>query len=368
MGISLNQTSGHYGLPLILGGAESSLWDMTNAYAGLAKTLNFFNSSSSEYPNDAFKEAVLESPNKASFTQKQQNAPVLGAGAIFNVLEALQKVNRPRGQENWQFFNESQPMAWKTGTSFGFKDAWAIGVTPKYAIGVWAGNADGEGRPGLTGIQAAAPLLFDVLERLPKSGWFNIPYDDLVEAPTCSKSGFLAGPHCERTHLEWVVAKGLRTPTCPYHQTLLLDADQSHQVTASCYPIERITPKSWFSLPPILGHYYAKNQPDYLEKPPFLSGCEAEELQLMQFIFPHQNETILLPKELGGGLGEVVFKLAHQKPENEVFWYLDNQFLGSTQQFHELALTPEPGTYVLSVMDALGNRMSQNISIERASD
>ena len=369
MGIrSLDQSADHYGLSLILGGAESSLWELTNAYAGMAKTLNFFNNSSSEYPKNAFEEASFLNSIEHNSPEKLPHPPVLGAGALFKVFESLQKVNRPSGQENWHFFNESQPIAWKTGTSFGFKDAWAIGVTPSYAIGVWVGNADGEGRPGLTGIQAAGPLLFDVLEGLPPSGWFSTPFDDLVEVTTCAQSGYLANPDCEATTQEWVPRKGLQTETCPYHKTLLMNTAESHQVTADCYPLDAITRKSWFVLPPVLAHYYGKKHPEYREVPPFLKGCDPQNQPLMQFIFPKKNETILLPREFGGGLGEVVFSLAHQQPENEVFWYLDNQFLGTTQEFHELALTPEPGDYLLSVMDEKGNRLEQRIQVKLASD
>ncbi|NKI31770.1 penicillin-binding protein 1C [Muricauda sp. DJ-13] len=364
---SLDKPASHYGLSMILGGAESSLWQLTNAYAGMARTLNFFNQTSSEYSDSTFEPAsfLIESPRDE---KKLQQAPVLNAGAVYNVFESLKKVNRPTGQENWSFFNESQPLAWKTGTSFGFKDAWAVGVTPKYAIGVWAGNADGEGRPGLTGLEAAAPLLFDVLERLPNSGWFDSPYDELIEVKNCAESGFLATPDCENVISEWVPKKGVQTKPCPYHSLLQLDSSERYQVTAECYPLEQIHQKSWFTLPPVLAYYYGKKHPEYRETPSFLPGCQTELNPLMQFIFPEKNETILLPREFGGGVGEVVFKLAHQQPTTVIFWYLDDQFIGTTNEFHELAFTPEPGDYLLSVIDEKGNRLEQRIKVGLASE
>lgn len=364
---SLNRPADHYGLSMILGGAESSLWQLTNAYAGMARTLNFFSETSSEYSATAFEASGFSRDSLVS-DNKLQDPTVFNAGALYNVFEALKKVNRPGGQENWSFFNESQPLAWKTGTSYGFKDAWAIGVTPKYAIGVWAGNADGEGRPGLTGLKAAAPLLFDVLERLPNSGWFTPAYDELAEVSTCAQSGFLAGPDCDVLVKEWIVSKGQQTAPCPYHQTLQLDAAESYQVTTDCYPLEEIHQKSWFSLPPVLAWYYGKKHPEYRDAPPFLAGCRPALKPVMEFIFPGKKETVLLPKEFGGGLGEVVFKLAHQQAGTAVFWYLNDEFLGTTEEFHELALTPDPGEYVLSVMDEKGNSLAQNIRIELASN
>ncbi|MDN6310836.1 MAG: penicillin-binding protein 1C, partial [Psychroflexus sp.] len=167
---NVDKSADYYGLSFILGGAESSLWDITKAYAGMASTLNFFNSSSSEYRENEFMSPIYSKQDNLDFGKIQHQAQVWNAGAIYETFEAMKEVNRPQNEESWEFFNDSQALAWKTGTSYGFKDAWAVGVTPKYAIGVWAGNADGEGRPGLTGIQAAAPILFDVLNSLPKSG------------------------------------------------------------------------------------------------------------------------------------------------------------------------------------------------------
>ena len=95
------------------------------------------------------------------------------AASIYLTYESLKEVNRPESDESWEFFDGSKQMAWKTGTSFGFRDAWAIGTTKDYVVGVWVGNADGEGRPGLVGVQTAAPILFDVFDVLPNSDWFT---------------------------------------------------------------------------------------------------------------------------------------------------------------------------------------------------
>ncbi len=76
-------------------------------------------------------------------------------------------MERPGDEFAWRAFSSSRKIAWKTGTSYGFRDAWAVGVTPRHVVGVWVGNADGEGRPGLTGYSAAAPVLFDLFDLLP---------------------------------------------------------------------------------------------------------------------------------------------------------------------------------------------------------
>ena len=363
----IDKPANYYGLSLILGGAESSLWDITSSYAGLASTLDFFNHSSSEYREDEFMSPIYVYNTPISFGKKQNKAPLFNAGAIYKTFESLQKVNRPQGEENWSFFSNSQPIAWKTGTSFGFKDAWAVGVTPKYAIGVWAGNADGEGRPGLTGLQAAAPMLFDVLDMLPKTEWFATPYDELIEADICTKSGYLAGVFCGESTSEFIPKNGIKTSSCNYHQKAFLDASEDFRVNSSCYDLAEMKQQSWFALPPIMEYYYAPLHPEYKALPPFASGCLQEGELPMEFIFPEKNETILLAKNFDAQVNEVIFKLAHRAPETKVYWYLDEQFIGATETFHELALAPRPGTYILSATDQQGNAVRQQIEITKAS-
>jgi penicillin-binding protein 1C len=96
-------------------------------------------------------------------------------------------------------FSSAQKIAWKTGTSFGFRDGWAIGLTPKYCVLVWIGNTTGEGRPDLTGINTAAPVLFDIFRALPLSEWFEPPVYHVTYIDVCHESGFKAGPECRQT-------------------------------------------------------------------------------------------------------------------------------------------------------------------------
>jgi len=363
---SIDQPANYYGLSLILGGAESSLWDITSAYAGMASTLNYFNGSSSEYRPEEFVPPIYVSGDAHDFGKKQNTPSLFNAGAIYESFMAMKEVNRPRGEENWSFFSNSQPIAWKTGTSFGFKDAWAVGVTSQYAIGVWVGNADGEGRPGLTGLQAAAPILFDVLDVLPQSEWFATPYDELTEAKICQESGHLAGVFCAEIESEFIPKNGVKTAPCPYHQKTFLDATETYRVNSSCYPLAQMKQKSWFALPPVLEYYYAPKHPEYKPLPPFKYDCLQEGENQMDFIFPKKNETILLAKNFDENTNEVIFKLAHRTPETTVYWYLDDTFIGTTETFHELAVVPKPGGYVLTATDQNGNSLQQNIVIEVA--
>ncbi|MDC7994896.1 penicillin-binding protein 1C [Altibacter sp. HG106] len=364
---SIRRAPNHYGLSLILGGAESSLWEITQAYAGLAHTLNVFNQTSSEYPASAFGTPNYVLSGAVRSVTLQPQPQLFDAGAIYKTFEAMQQVNRPAEEINWNIFTGAQPIAWKTGTSFGFKDAWAVGVTSKYAIGVWVGNADGEGRPGLTGIQAAAPLLFDVLGSLPRSEGFAVPYDALKEVTTCSQSGHLASIFCDQTQQEWIPLRGTRTPPCSYHQHVSVTATEEYRVNSSCYPLEDMIQKSWFSLPPMMEYYYARQHPDYRPLPPFRQGCFQEAEQLMELVTPKPRETILIARDFRETPQEVVFQLAHRSSETKVYWYWEGAFIGTTQTFHEQVLSVAPGTYMLTVIDQQGNQLQQQVVIEFAS-
>ena len=363
----IDRPSSYYGLSMILGGAESSLWEITKTYAGLAHTLNTFTQSSSEYSSNAFEGYGYMHTDKKKLESLLSDSEVFDAGAIFQTLETLRTVNRPSGEEHWEFYEDAQPIAWKTGTSFGFKDAWAVGVTPQYAIGVWVGNADGEGRPGITGIQAAAPLFFDTLRSLPTDGkWFSKPYDALVEAKVCDKSGFKAGPYCLESHLTLIPKAGIKTGSCPYHSQIHLTANGDYRVNTDCYELSEMKLESHFSLPPSMEFYYAEKHPDYKVLPPMHPDCGFAGEQPMAFIYPKDNEGIMLPKDFDEEVNDVIFKIAHRNPDTKVFWYLNEEYIGETQSFHELAVTPSIGQYTLTIVDSDGNEIKKQIEISRS--
>ena len=353
----------HYGLSLILGGAESNLWDLCKSYAAMAGTLNHFNENSSQYFSNEYLEPSFLSETEIDFGEFTDEKTIFDAASIYLTFESMKEVNRPEGDENWQFFDSSKQIAWKTGTSFGFRDAWAIGVTKDYVVGVWVGNADGEGRPGLVGVQTAAPILFDVFDVLPNSIWFSKPFDEMQEVEICTKSGYRASPICEETKRQYIQLSGLKTKPCPYHILVHLDASEQYQVNTSCETLDNIKNTSWFLLPPLMEFYYKSKNPFYKPLPPYRNDCIAEGSITMQFIYPKQSGKYFLPKDFDGQTQELVFKLAHSKPETTVFWYIDNTFIGSTKTIHDMAIKPSIGKHDITVVDEFGNEAKRRIEI-----
>jgi len=293
----------------------------------------------------------------------QNTKTVCGAGAIYSTFEAMKEVNRPEGEEIWHFFNPNRAIAWKTGTSYGNRDAWAIGVTPRYVIGVWTGNADGEGRAEMTGIDSAAPVLFDLFNRLPTTNWFAQPYDDMLEVHVCEQSGFLATDLCTKI-TQWIPAIGERFEACPYHELINLDSTRTTQVTADCEPITSMRPTPWFTLPPVMSYYYTHSHPSYAAKPPYRNDCTPDAATIMQFIRPKHNTTIITTRGITGAQNDAIFELAHRSANKKVFWYLDATFLGETTNFHEKTIAGKKGKRLITAVDEDGNTDKVYVIIE----
>lgn len=363
---TITRSSSHYGLSLILGGAEATLWDVTNAYAQMGRSLIPHPDSKLSEKKEAeiimAKGEEKEEENETVRKSTQKNL-IWDKGAVWQTFDALKEVNRPE-EIDWKSIPSMQTIAWKTGTSYGFRDAWAVGVTPRYAVGVWVGNATGEGKPGLVGAQTAGPVLFDIFNYLPASSWFERPTGVFVDAEVCRQSGHLKGRFCEETDTILILPAGLRTDACPYHHLITLSADEKHRVYENCANTEPTLQKSWFTLPPVWEWYYKQHHPEYSPLPPFKAGCGEDTFQPMQFIYPPINAHIKLPKQLDGSKGFMTVELAHNDPNATLFWHLDDTYLTQTQDFHKISLQPAPGKHSLTAVDGEGNTVSTTFFIE----
>ncbi len=358
---TINKPASHYGLTIILGGAESSLWDITNVYTNFSRTLNHFEQYNGQYNlNDYLPHNFLFNPT--ALEEKMAAFNNISASAIFLTYQALTEVNRPENEANWKYFSDNQKIAWKTGTSFGYRDAWAVGTTPKYVVGVWVGNADGEGRPGLTGISAAAPILFDIFNLLPNEGWFNKPYDEMQKVPICRKSGMRATDICHPIDSNWVQISGLKTAPCKYHQLIHTDLS-GMRVNSNCEDVNNMKHQGWFVLPPIQEWYYKSTDPTYTKLPPYRSDCQNFEAKPLQLIYPEANAIIYIPLEMNGKKGKVVFEAAHRKQSSNIYWHIDNNYVGQTKSIHEMGLNIKEGKHVLTLVDELGNTITRNFTI-----
>lgn len=347
---TINKSPDHYGLSLILGGAEVNLWDLVSAYGIMARGLINY----PEKKNDTNRKATYF---KNYESDQQVEVPLLNPATAWFTIEAMKEVSRPDEDINWELFSTAQEIAWKTGTSFGFRDAWAVGLNSKYVVGVWVGNADGEGRPGLVGRTAAAPLLFDVFSSLPQAAWFYQPFDEMKKVDICNQTGYRAGEACENTSEKWIPKTTLNTPSCPYHSYIYLDQTENYRVNANCYNMANAIKKSWFNLPPISAYFYKNHDPNYKTLPAFYPGCSnGLKENKLAIIYPKNNSQILIPYNFNEKLEKVVFEATHAELNAILHWHLDDQYLGTTSRIHQMELTPSAGIHTLSIIDETGSK------------
>ncbi len=353
----------HYGLSLILGGGETSLLELSGVYASLSRVLSRYNNEKKYYTED-YHHPVLVSQSAGLPENTEDSDPPLSASSIWLTYEALRKVNRPEGEAGWQYFSSSPNSAWNPGPSFGFRDAWAVGTTPDYVIGVWAGNADGEGRPGLTGIAAAAPILFDLVNMMGTGDWFDKPAGDMTMIEVCSQSGFRAGPDCPETEEIYACESGLRSEACPWHRIVHLDKSGTRQVNADCVSTAEIRNEPWFILPPAMEYFYRQKHPEYKMLPPYAPGCSADKsIAVMEFIYPSPGIKIFIPRDQTGLRTRIIPEVAHRNPSKKIFWHLDQEYIGTTRSIHQIEILAEPGNHILTVVDEDGNSIKSEFSI-----
>lgn len=363
---TLNQPADHYGLSLILGGAEATLFDVTGVYASMARTLNnyFQAAGANRYAANNFRAPhFILADSVRKFSGTLGTGP-LSAASIYLTFDVLKEVYRPGEETGWQYFNNAKTIAWKTGTSMGFRDAWAVGVNGDYAVGVWAGNADGEGRPGLTGTVVAAPLLFSIFSMLPENKWFDVPLAELQRVAVCSSSGYRATDKCTSVDTVFVTARGLQTAPCPYHQWVWLSPDGRHRVNNSCALLANMKKQAWFVLPPVQEYYYKNLHLSYKTLPAYLPACDQANVSgNMEIIYPQSGSKIFIPRQLDGTLSESVFQVAHRGKQQKVYWHIDNTFIGLTETSHRLSVTPLPGKHVLTIVDEEGESVTTTFEV-----
>jgi penicillin-binding protein 1C len=352
---SLFRKADDYGLSLILGGAEGKLWDLTSIYARMAFELQL------GYGIDKKSQFRVKYLSNEREENLADDFP-MDAGTIWKVFEAMLEVTRPGVDNSWRNFSSAQKIAWKTGTSYGHRDAWAIGVTPEFAIGIWAGNADGQGRAGLTGLKVAAPILFDIFGQLETNQWFVTPENHLQEVLVCSQSGYRKGVNCEDSKIV-VTSKSDQSKVCPYCTIAHLDKKMQWQVSSNCERIDNIYNLKWFVLPPAMEWYFRNYHSDYRPLPPFLDGCNEVRNLPLSLIYPFNNSKIYVPVEIDGKIGETVFEATHHDPKMKLFWHVDDQFIGNTKDIHQVAVAPLPGEHVLTVVDEAGNFLERRFEI-----
>ncbi|BAV04216.1 penicillin-binding protein 1C [Filimonas lacunae] len=374
---TLNRPADFYGMSLILGGCEVTPYELAGVYSSMARMYLHERSNKGKWNSDDWfmpryisgKSGAQNEKSKkeqaAAHTQlTTANSQLFTYPSLWHTFNAMTEVMRPGEEGLWGLFGSAQRVAWKTGTSFGFRDGWAVGFTTRYCVVVWVGNTSGEGRPGLTGITAAAPILFDIFRLLPLTNWFESPTTGFTYLPVCHQSGFKAGTDCENRDTVLVDKSAVNAPVCPYHKIIHLDKTGNYRVTANCVSPADMQHVSWFVLPPGMEYYYRQQHTDYKTLPPFMQGCEGDNGKILDVIYPEEYSKIYVPLEVSGQRGSTVFRATHRDNNIKLFWHIDNHYITTTQHFHQVAVAPTPGKHVLTVIDENGESVTRNFTVQ----
>ncbi len=347
---TLIRSPGDYGLPMILGGVEVSLWDMAQCYRALAKGGRF-------------------SPLTVLTGAPDPEGPALiSPGACYLTLDMLRDLKRPGVEYYWHQYQNQWPIAWKTGTSYGKRDAWAIGVSPEWTVAVWIGNFGGRGNADLTGASSAAPLLFDLFNMLPKHrehGWIDAPVSDLRQLRLCADTGFQSGPHCERTVTVEAPLHMKPLRRCPYHRTLQVTLDGGHRVCSLCWEPGDRRAERRLAFPADVAQYLRERGQVPGLVPPHKRDCPAgARSDPLKIIYPQQNARLWLPRDFGGARQKIAMRVAHRNKDRVLYWYLDDRYLGSSRGRHVKAAKLARGWHTLNVVDETGNRDKRRFFVD----
>ncbi len=351
-----------YGLSLILGGAEGTLWDLTAMNARLIQ------SAREGWKNDSNTIQLLQADASTTGRQSEKkNYQTLSQGAAWLTLQALLNVSRPELEKRWRDYSSSQHIAWKTGTSYGLRDAWAIGSNGRYTVGVWAGSASGEGVAGLSGLQSAAPILFQSFHLLGDAAWISKPEFALKQVNACKDNGYLANDYCETSQVDIPLQAHFQTPT-PHHKQVLLGPEGKFRVHGACEQAHRIKKENFLVLPPLQEYYWKQSHREHRSLPPWREDCIAElanfsEDQPIELVYPYRDSKIFIPRDLDGEAGKTIFKASHRNSQATIHWHINNHYVTSTQLFHEIALNLDPGKYKLTLIDNAGIHLKQSFII-----
>ncbi|CAA0125152.1 Penicillin-binding protein 1C [BD1-7 clade bacterium] len=348
-----------YGLSLILGGAEVTLLEITHVYSGLLES-----AAGRQSAGSVLKETGETKPNRreTSITTKPESPFVIRQGAAWLTLQTMAELNRPDTQRHWRAFSSSPSIAWKTGTSYGLRDAWAIGSNNDYTVGIWAGNANGSEGIQLSGTRTAAPVLLDVFRALPAAALPPQPTFALKSYRVCEADGYLANAGC-KTVETWGPIDTDFTRRSPWHFEVHVD-ENGMQVHGHCESPFNMTRHSVFQLPPIANFYYQQTATNISPPPAMRSDCNLNpasmaDKALMEIEYPTEGANIALPVKLDGTRAQLIVKARHNRANKTLFWHLDRTYIGKTRHAHELAIDVRIGWHKLILIDGDGYQLER---------
>ncbi|MBI9109753.1 penicillin-binding protein 1C [Maridesulfovibrio ferrireducens] len=335
---TLNKNPMEYGLPLALGGCEVKLTKLTNLYASLADSGKY-------------------RPFKIAPSTNDISSQLFSPEASWITLQMLSKVSRPEMNDTWMLTNDMPEAGWKTGTSFGHRDAWALGISGDYAVGVWVGNPDGRPRKGISGASHAGPLLFDLLRAASPRG--KLPHQPegagITEIKVCAHSHQLPGPFCtEKITIQTLSGKTQLTP-CKYCRQIFIDPKSGFRLSGECLDRKKLERKIIRTLPAQLARWRAENNMEVPTVPPLAPDCDLIPAgNAPRIISPASTTPYLLRKGTPLKYQQIGLKANAEADSGTLHWFLDGRLINKGEFNQKLFTEVKAGKHKISVTDSLG--------------
>ncbi len=338
----------HYGLALTLGGGEVSMMELARLYLMLA-------SGGKLKPVSFFKDS-----KEASFTHSNPEKPLLSEEASFVVLKMLERNPRPDIE-----VPAKPAVAWKTGTSWGFRDAWTAGVFDSYVLVVWTGNFNNEGNPVFIGVKTAAPLFFKIADALRAQGLRGkiakeIPPKKLKLMEVCAASGDLPNRWCSERAWTWFIPGKSPIKVSTLHRPVNIDTQTGQPTCESGPHIKTEVYEYWPS--DVQELFRQAGMPR--KSPPDMSGCSHVGKST------DEGPQILRPKHSTQYLVElsknqpISLQASTQNAQETIYWFAGNGYIGQSLGGNTLAWSPaKPGRYPLRAIDSQGRSASRQVSV-----
>ncbi len=333
------------GLSLILGGCGSTLEELTRAYSVFSR------------------QGVL-SPLRYSHDQHPSGSqPLLSEEAAFLISDILEEHERPDLPEELREISHLPSIAWKTGTSYGKRDAWAIGWNARYTIGVWMGNFSGEGAPELSGAVMAVPLLLDLFNGIDRSGdGLGILQPAGVRTrEICSRTGYLPGPQCAATSMALYIEDCSTQKRCELMKAFFLSEDLSVRYCTECLP-DTGAVREWYPVyPPELSVWYAENHVEVPRPPAHDPTCTARfSGDGPQILSPSSEYTYYIEKGSGQ---EILLHAASTTGVHAQYWYVDGTLISEVESGGRAFFKPDASSHRITCMDDAGRRNTLTIDV-----
>jgi penicillin-binding protein 1C len=338
----INNDPSHHGLSIILGGAECSMWEISRAYKGMVRNQY-------EMPNAYNNIKCLKNE------EEEIHDFAFHPNSTWHALKAMMSVNRPKEEQHFMKLG-GQQVAWKTGTSYGHRDAWAVGANERYVVAVWVGNENGNGVHNLIGARKAGPILFRMMRHLDHVEELkeNIVDAELVLA--CAQSGMLKGHLCTETKGVYVPRNAHQLRHCDRHQVNYNKGrTNGFAVFAKAENTDRgVENDTLFYLNPVENYYHSAYSGEDLSLPVSMqqNGMNSS----LNIVYPEKDAILFVPKKLENTYSKVQLRANTNTKDGTLFWFLNGEFLEKTKPPHHVSVDLETGKYELLINDVDGNR------------